>query len=130
MSYNPLHDALLTSSVLSEGPDVVAIWAIILSSAGSDGVSIVTAPYCASVLRISIERASAAFKVLSSPDANSRTKAHEGRRIVPIDSGWWLPSHLKWRAEAKRLSNAERQRRFRAKLKAQLLSGFVPSDES
>lgn len=118
MSWNPLSDTLLSSSVLAEGPDVVAIWALLMASADRDGVSVITSPFVASVLRISDERADAAFKVLLSPDPKSRNKDAEGRRIVPVDGGWMLVSHAKYRQSASKQKAADSQAKYAAKRRA------------
>jgi hypothetical protein len=118
MTWNPLHDGLLSSSVLAEGPDVVAVWALLIASANMNGKSEITVPFVASVLRISDERADEAFRVLSSPDPRSRNKEAEGRRIVPADGGWLLVSHAKYRHLASRAAAAARQAKYKAKQKA------------
>jgi hypothetical protein len=119
MSWNPLHDSLLSSSVLAEGPDVVAVWALLIASADRNGTSELTVPFVASVLRIEDERVEEAFRVLSSPDPKSRNKEAEGRRIVPLnDGGWLLVSHGKYRERASRQAAADRQARYAAKKKA------------
>src|SRR5262245_49319034 len=118
MSWNPLHDSLLTSSVLAEGPDVVAVWSMLIASADRSGFSELTVPFVASALRISEDRAESACKVLTSPDTRSRTKEHEGRRILPVDGGWLLVSHAKWRQRASREAANDRQARYAARKKA------------
>lgn len=119
MSWNPLHDSLLSSSILSEGPDVVAVWAIFIASANRYGVSDVTIPFVASMLRISDERAEEAFRVLSSPDPKSRNKASQGRRIMPEGDGWFVVSHAKYREKASKESAARRQAEYRDRKKTE-----------
>jgi hypothetical protein len=117
MGWNPLDESLLSSSILAEGPDVVATWALLVASADRFGESHLTVPFVASVLRISDERVEKAFEVLSSPDKRSRNKEHEGRRIVPVDGGWLLVSHAKYRERASKFAAAERQSRYLARMK-------------
>src|SRR5713226_3533124 len=108
MTWNPLHDALLSSSVLAEGPDVVATWALLIASADRNGESELTVPFVASVLRISDDRAEEAFRVLSSPDSRSRNRESEGRRIVPLNGGRWsLVSHALYRKRASKQAAAD-----------------------
>jgi hypothetical protein len=117
MGWNPLDESLLSSSLLSEGPDVVATWALLIASANRQGESHLTVPFIASVLRISEERVEAAFVVLTSPDRRSRNKEHAGRRIVPAPDGWLLVSHAKYREKASRMAAADRQARYLARMK-------------
>lgn len=119
MTWNPLDDALLSSSLLAEGPDVVATWAIFIASADRYGETQLTVPYVASLLRISDERVKKAFAILSAPDPHSRNKEQDGRRIVKVeDGGWLLVSHAKYREKASRMAAAERQARYLARMKA------------
>ena len=61
----------------------------------------------------------AALARLRAPDAYSRTKEHEGRRIEDVDGGWMLLNHGKYRAmmsaEDKREVDRLRQREYRRK---------------
>lgn len=117
MGWNPLDESLLSSSLLSEGPDVVATWALLIASANRQGESHLTVPFIASVLRISEERVEAAFVVLTSPDKRSRNKEHAGRRIISVEDGWLLVSHAKYREKASRMAAADRQARYLARMK-------------
>jgi len=95
MAWNPLDSDLLSSSILINGPDVVAIWTLLLVSADKHGESYITVPFVASALQISKERVKAAFEILQAPDLDSRSKELEGRRIVKTDdeTGWLIVSH-------------------------------------
>jgi hypothetical protein len=123
MAWNPLDESLLSSSILAEGPDVVATWALLLASADRLGESHLTVPFVASVLRISDERAGAAFAVLTAPDKRSRNKDQEGRRLVEVPGGWLLVSHAKYREKASRMGAADRQARYLARMKARQETG-------
>ena len=118
MSYTPLDRGLLTSTLLKEGPDVVAVWTLILASADKLGESDMQPSVAASLLRICDERAEAAFAVLSAPDPESKNKEHGGRRIRPCEDGKWLiVSHAKYQHLASRAAATERNRRYEARLK-------------
>ena len=98
MAWNPLDSDLLSSSILINGPDVVALWTLLLASADKHGESYITVPFVASALQISKERVKAAFEILQAPDLDSRNKELEGRRIVKTDdeTGWLIVSHAKY----------------------------------
>jgi len=117
-SYTPLHCGLLTSTLLKEGPDVVAVWTLILASTDKLGESDMQPSAAASLLRISDERAKAAFALLSEPDPESKNRDHEGRRILRQENGKWLVvSHEKYQRLASRAAATERNRRYEARLK-------------
>lgn len=118
MGWNPLDESLLSSSILAEGPDVVATWALLIASADRYGESRLTIPFVASVLRISDERVEKAFEILKAPDKRSRNKEHDGRRIIASEDGWLLVSHAKYRERASRMAAAERQQRYLERMKA------------
>ncbi len=119
MAWNPLDDNLLSSSVLSEGPDVVAVLALLIASADRCGESKLTVPYVASVMRISNERAAKAFEILSNPDPWSRNKEADGRRIEHTEEGTWrVVSHAKYRRLASKEMAVERQLKYMKNKKA------------
>lgn len=69
-----------------------------LAMADSKGRVWASVPGLANRARVPIEDAQDAITRFLSPDAYSRTPEHEGRRIEPIDGGWRLLNHAKYRA--------------------------------
>jgi len=119
MSYAPLDSSILTSTLLKNGPDVVACWILLLATGDKLGESGMQPSAAASLLRISDERAKVAFAVLASPDPDSRNKEHEGRRIVPLKGGGWqIVSHQKYQWLASRARASQRQRKYEGNKKA------------
>lgn len=57
-----------------------------------------------------------ALQRLASPEAASRTAAHEGRRMVRVDGGYLILNFITYRDRDH--TNAERQARFRARKKS------------
>jgi hypothetical protein len=113
LSYTPLHSDFLTSTLLREGPDAVAVFMLVLASADKLGESSIQPSVAASLLRIKDERAEAAFAVLSAPDPKSRNKECEGRRIVPRDDGrWFIVSHQRYQHLSSRAAATQRQRKY------------------
>src|SRR5712671_3027687 len=55
-------------------------------------------PGLANRARIDVEACRGAIASFLSPDADSRTKEYEGRRVEEIDGGWRLLNHAKYRA--------------------------------
>ena len=75
-------------------------------------------PGLANIARVSIEACEAALAELQSPDKYSRTTEHDGRRIEPIDGGWRLLNHAKYREIRDEESIKESKRRYINKRRA------------
>lgn len=119
MSYTPLDSSFLTSTMLKEGPDVVAIWTLLLASTDKLGESLMQPAAAASLLRIPDDRAKKAFEILAAPDPDSRNKEHEGRRILPREDGkWFIVSAQKYQWLASRAAATIRQRKYDANKRA------------
>lgn len=69
-------------------------------------------PGLANRARIPLEDARVAITTFLSPDPDSRTPEHEGRRIEVIDGGWRLLNHEKYRAIRDEESTLESKRRY------------------
>lgn len=134
MSWTPLDDGLLTSTLLAEGPTSVAIFILLLASSDRYGVSKLQPTAAASLLRIKDEEAEAAFRKLQDGDPKSRNKAERGARIVKNEDGYWqIVSFEKYRNLSSRQKAAQRQaeyiRRKKANSQANLDRGDDRDDE-
>jgi len=69
-------------------------------------------PGLASRARISVDDARAALASFLSPDMDSRTQEHEGRRIEVIDGGWRLLNHEKYRKIRDEVAILESKRKY------------------
>jgi hypothetical protein len=108
-----LDRGFLTSTILKEGPVVVACWALLLADADKLGESGMQPSVAASLLRIPDDAAEAAFKVLAAPDLKSRNVEHQGRRIIKMDNGnWQLISHGRYRDLASKSHSVLRTRKY------------------
>jgi hypothetical protein len=113
MGWTPLDEGLLTSTLLAKGPTPVAIWALLLASSDRYGVSKLTPSAAASLLRIPDEESIRAFESLQGNDPQSRNPAHNGKRIVRTEEGYWaLVSFDKYRKITSKTNAAERQRKY------------------
>jgi hypothetical protein len=129
MSYTPLDSDFLTSTMLKEGPDVVAIWTLLLASTDKVGESSMQPAAAASLLRISDERAEAAFAVLAAPDPKSRNKEHQGKRILPVEGGkWFIVSAQKYQWLASRAAATIRQRKYDANKRSREAKGEAKAE--
>lgn len=117
MPYVKLDAGILDSSLWVEDSDTCKVWVTMLCMAKPDGLVEATAPGIARRANLDIERTRKALAILEAPDPDSRTLADEGRRLRRVDGGYEIINYLEYRT--KDHTNADRQRRHRAKLKAQ-----------
>lgn len=110
--YTKLFNSILASTVWSEPNEVRIVWITLMAMAGRDGIVEGSIPGLAVFARLSIEATRTALERLSSPDPDSRTKDHEGRRIESVDGGWRLINHGKYR---QKMSKDERREYLRIK---------------
>ena len=121
--YTKLFQSMLASTVWREPNELRIVWVTMLLMAGKDGIVEASIPGLADFARVSVEACRAAVARLEGPDEDSRSKDYDGARIRPIDGGWILVNHAKYRAkmgpderrEYNRVKQAEhRQRATRA----------------
>ena len=118
--YTKLFSSILASTIWKQSNPTRIVWITMLAMADKDGVVEASVPGLADMARVSIDDAVEALKNLESPDEWSRTKEHEGRRIEPIDGGWIILNHAKYRnkinADERREYLRIKQRESRARL--------------
>lgn len=114
--YTKLFNSILASTVWSEPNEVRIVWITMLAMANKDGVVEGAVPGLAVFARLSVEETRRALARLASPDEDSRSKEQEGRRIEPIDGGWKLINHYKYRQQ---MSKDERREYLRIKKQEQ-----------
>jgi len=116
-NYTKLFNSIVTSTIWTEDDKTRIVWITMLAMSDQNGEVHASVPGLARVSGVSLYDCESALVKLSSPDAYSRTPDHEGRRISPIDGGWELLNHRKYRAMASRedekKANADRQKRHR-----------------
>lgn len=95
--YTKLFSSILASTIWREQNHVRLVWITMLAMADKDGVCEASVPGLADLARVPITDCEDALRVLAAPDPYSRTSEHEGRRIEPIDGGWLLLNHAKYR---------------------------------
>jgi hypothetical protein len=120
MSYVAVDRDIWTSTVLKEGPVVVATWLLLMADADRYGVTRATPTSIASVLRIPDAEVEQAFDILLKPDPNSRNKASKGARMEALgDGSYFLTSYVKYKDRATKAAAARRQKEYeeRKKLK-------------
>lgn len=131
-TFAKLSSNLITSSLwATETAEAKVLWITLLALKDRDGIVEATVPGLARLAGITLEECEAALGRFCEPDPYSRTKEHEGRRLEPVEGGWQLLNHAKyrgktsaersaaWRAEQKAKKDAEQAERSRALASAQ-----------
>jgi hypothetical protein len=113
MSYTKLFGSILLSTVWELDSEARIVWITMLALCDRDGIVSASVPGLARQAAVSREATERALAAFLAPDPDSRTPEHEGRRIVPVDGGWRLLNHAKYRdmdtAERRREADAKRQ---------------------
>ena len=116
--YTKLCSSILDSTVWLSKPPTRLVWITMLAMKDHRGVVEAAIPGLARRAGVSIEETEEALVYFLAPDPYSRTRDHEGRRIVEVDGGWRLLNHFKYREtqniEDVRAKTAARVRRFRS----------------
>jgi hypothetical protein len=97
MPFTKLFGSIVTSSIWRESTETKVVWVTMLALANQHGEVWASVGGLAHTAGVTREQCADALRVLLSPDPDSRTKDHEGRRIEEIDGGWMLLNYLKYR---------------------------------
>ena len=98
MPFVKLDCGILDSTLWQQPPDVRIVWVTLLAMAGADGIIRATAPVIARRAIIPIETVREALEIFMAPDADSRTLAHDGRRLERVETGYLLLNYAQYRA--------------------------------
>ena len=119
--YTKLFSSIIGSTIWSENNETRIVWITMLALVNQHGEVQCSIVGLAKFANVSIADTESAIKTLLAPDAYSRTKDHEGRRIMAIEGGWFLLNHGKYRdaqsEDDRREQNRIAQARFREKHK-------------
>ena len=118
-----MFNSILASTIWRADDKTRIVWITMLAMADKHGCVESSLPGLADFARVSLADCEAALEILASPDAFSRTKEADGRRIEVIDGGWHIVNHRKYRekmgADERREYLKLKQREFRARRKQQ-----------
>lgn len=112
--YTKLFSSILDSTVWQEPDSTVRVWIAMLAMADAGGIVESSMPGLASRARVPLDACIKAIDTFLAPDPWSRTKDHDGRRIVAVDGGWALLNHAKYRAARAEDDRREYQRKLMA----------------
>lgn len=116
--YTKLFGSIIASTIWRESKEIKVVWITLLAMANKNGIVEASVPGLADMARCTVEETRHAIEILEAPDIDSRTKENEGRRIRPVDGGWFILNHAKYRAkmglDERREYNRLKQQEFRA----------------
>lgn len=112
MTFTKLFSSITESTVWMEPANIRLVWITMLAMSDRLGRVWASVPGLAARARVPDEDCRKALKLFMEPDLDSRTKDNEGRRIEPIDGGWRLLNHAKYRAIRDKEAILESKRRY------------------
>lgn len=121
IGYTKLFGSMLDSSVWQLSKDARLLWVTMLLKKDRDQIVRAAVPGLAHAARLTLPETEAALAELERPDKYSQSPDHEGRRIVKVDSGWFIVNGAKYRdtlsAEDRREYNRLKQQEYRKRRK-------------
>jgi len=123
MSFSKLSSGIVNSSIWEEDDHVVRVWIAFLAKKDENGYVETSYNGMKRVCNIKNDpdglKFDDAINILESPDNDSKTKDHEGRRIERIIGGWIVLNHHLYRLKEEEIreQTRERVRRHRDKNK-------------
>lgn len=97
-TFTKLFSSITESTIWCEPDRTRLVWICMLAMADKNGRVWASVPGLANRARVPLVDAEIALAAFLAPDPYSRTPDNEGRRIEPIDGGWRLLNHEKYRA--------------------------------
>lgn len=112
--YVRISASLLHATVWQQPKHVRLVWVTMLLAADEQGCVESSLSGLASLAGVTVDECFEALQVFASPDAHSRTREHEGRRVEAFEGGWRILNHSKYRQRqtAKQQASAARQREY------------------
>jgi hypothetical protein len=95
--YCKLVDEITTSSIWMESDQTLRVWIAMLAKKDANGIVRASIPGFAHLCRMTVEQFEEVLQILMSPDKYSRTQDKEGRRVEPVEGGWKVINHTKYR---------------------------------
>lgn len=114
--YTKLFGSIVASTIWREPHTIRIVWITMLAMANKTGTVEASVPGLADLARVTLDECKEALEALMQPDEYSRTPGNEGRRIQPVDGGWLILNHAKYRAK---MGADEKREYFRLKKQEQ-----------
>jgi len=123
VTFTKLFSSITESTVWCEPDRTRLVWITMLAMADKHGRIWGSIPGLANRARVPVDDARIAITTFLSPDPDSRTPDHDGKRIEPIDGGWRLLNYKKYRGvrdeEERRTYKANKEAERRERLRGQ-----------
>lgn len=118
MEFVKIYSSITRSTIWDESPETCKLWVTMLAVADRDGYVGASLPGLAREARLTIDQAQECLARLESPDAYSRSKEQDGRRVEKTDGGWLIINFRKYlekrSPEDRREADRQRKRAARA----------------
>lgn len=118
MTFTKLFSSITESTIWCEPERTRLVWITMLAMADRHGRVWASVPGLANRARVPVDDCRTALDSFLGPDRDSRTKTNDGRRIEPIDGGWRLLNHEKYRDIRDEESIRESKRKYMANRRA------------
>lgn len=120
--YGKFHSSAFTGSMRGSGPVVFAVWAYVISNTNQHSVVELNPDLVAFLLGCKSSEVEQAIETLCAPDAKSRCKENEGRRLIKEgEFQYFVPTHKHYRemktTEEKREYNKVKKQEERSRKK-------------
>jgi hypothetical protein len=117
MPFAKLDSGIIRSSIWSEPLATRVVWITMLAMKDESGFVATSRSGLLRACNVTETDFNTAISCLESPDTDSRTSDHQGKRIAKIEGGWVILNHEKYRLhdDMQRERTRERVRRFRDK---------------
>lgn len=117
------------SSLWQDPPYVRVLWITIMSQCELDGIAKVSVSSLPRLANLTEEECQDGLKRLTSPDPHSKSKDHEGRRILLVDGGMKLVNYFRYRDAKSQDHKSEYMREYMRKYREKhKVKATKPSD--
>lgn len=98
MGFTKLDSGIVHSSIWSEAYWTRVLWVTMLAMCDSNGFVAASRPGLIRAANITEAEFDSGISILESPDPDSRSSDHDGRRVEKVEGGWLVLNHARYRA--------------------------------
>lgn len=128
-SYVYLFQDIRQSSLWALDSDIRMVWFTLLTMVDPEGYVCAAIPGIAVAANVPVAKVREAMALFESPDPDSRSTAHEGRRIEKVPRGWRLLNLEEHRRRAREEAERARKRRWAQNNRAANDAGLDSPDD-